>query len=142
MRSSCSLLFCGLIVASLGFLVSACSTTKSTTDAASDFTSSTTPGLLFDQEGLVKDSRKVYTFVLFNLDNLKADVAQGQGETLASLRFLLGIPPDDQAAFLTFAQRRYPVLFPSPQTKPADMLHHLYHEMANDLILSVRMAEN
>ena len=39
-----------------------------------------------------------------NLDNLSQDIAQGQGEYLAALAALMGIPQNDQSAFFALTQ--------------------------------------
>ena len=46
----------------------------------------------------------------FNFENVKQDMAIGQGEYLDSLSTLMGIPQDRRAAFYAHAQSRYPIV--------------------------------
>ncbi len=113
--------------------LSAC-TLKATLDTTSDgitnFLSSTTPGAWFTSEGLVKDQYKVTAFTTLNFQNLKEDMARGQGEYLTSLGTLLGVPADYQAEFFALAQARYPVLVSSDRTTPGEMLAALSRELS------------
>ena len=90
-----------LLILPLTLTLSSC-TLKATLDTTSDgltnFLSSTTPGAWFTSEGLVKDQHKVTAFTTLNFQNLKEDMARGQGEYLTSLGTLIGVPADSQAA--------------------------------------------
>ena len=87
------------------------------TETINDFLSSTTPGLWYTEDGLIKEEYKSNVFVALNFDNLKTDLAQGQGEYLTSLTALLHVPPEHQSQFLALVQQRYPDL--------AQEQHHL-----------------
>lgn len=65
----------------------------SLTGSTKDILSSTTPGDWYTEDGLPKAEYKVNVFVAVNLDNLKTDMARGQGEYLASVSGLLDVPP-------------------------------------------------
>ncbi len=88
----------------LCFALSACTATKT----INDFLSSTTPGVWFTGDGLLKADQKVNAFVALNFENLKQNMAQGHGEYLTSLSALLGVPQDRRGAFFAYAQSRYP----------------------------------
>jgi hypothetical protein len=49
-------------------------------------------------------------FVADGYNGVSCDIAQGHGEYLTSLAVLAGIPIDEQTAFGTEMQSRYPVL--------------------------------
>lgn len=120
----------GLAVACLGLTVAGCNTTKATTDTLVKFSSSTSPGELFTGDGLVAERQKVHLYTTIVFDNLQQDVARGEGQYLASLGVLLAIPPDRQAEWALFTQRRYSDLFASDRTKAKAMLVGLTREFA------------
>jgi len=117
----------------LTLTLSSC-TTKATLDTTSDgltnFLSSTTGRSWFTEDGLVRPEHKVTAFVSYNFDNLKQDMAQGQGEYLASLGTLLGVQQDRQAEFFILAREKYPILVKSDRTTPGEMLAALSQELS------------
>src|SRR5438105_1490188 len=129
-----------LASAALFVLSLASCTLKATLDTTSDgltnFLSSTTPGAWFTSEGLVKDQHKVTAFTTLNFQNLKEDMARGQGEYLISLGTLIGVPADYQAEFSALAQAKYPSLVSSDRTTPGEMLAALSRELSSSPILN------
>lgn len=117
-----------LPVAALMLAAMAC-TTKLTPNPT-DTTSSTTPGAFFTQDGTLKGDQKVNAFVASNFENLKDEMARGQGEYLTSLGSLLGVQKTRQTEFLALAREKYPVLVPSDQTTPDQMLVALARELS------------
>lgn len=113
-----------LAIAVLLLASSAC-----TTDIT-DTISSTTPGLWFTGDGLVKSEYKAIAFATLNFENLKHDMAQGRGEYLASFGALLGVPRGQQAEFFAFTQEKYPTLFTSARVTPEEMLATLAIELS------------
>ena len=84
--------------------LSACSVTET----ISNFLSSTSGQSWFTEDGVIKTDRRVQAFMAFNFENIKQDMAKGQGEYLDSLSTLMEIPPDRRASFYAHAQSRYP----------------------------------
>jgi hypothetical protein len=82
----------------------------SVTETVKDFLSSTTPGDWFDADGMPKADYRVHLFVAVNLENVKADMAKGQGEYLTALGTLLAVPAQREAEFFSLAQGAYPSL--------------------------------
>lgn len=113
-----------------------------TTDNTTDSLSTTTPGLWFTGDGLVKDDQKVNAFAALNSENLKHDMAQGRGEYLASLGTLLGVPRDHQAEFIALTQEKYPILVRSDRTTPGEMLAALNRELSANPILNETVVNN
>ena len=58
-------------------------------------------------DGQIAQSAKVPLFVKSNWDNLLTDMARGQGEHLASLADLLGVPREQYPAFFVITQEEY-----------------------------------
>lgn len=92
--------------------------TDGTTQASSDltrptkeFTSSTSPRSWFSQDGVLKPEYKVTAFAAFNVENLREDLAKGEGEYGTSLMTLMGVPIEQHQEYLRDAQGRYPALF-------------------------------
>jgi hypothetical protein len=105
----------------------------SVTETINKVLSSTTPGDWYTEDGLPKAEYKVKMFVAINLENLKADLARGQGEYLTSLSMLLNVPPQHKAQFFALAQRQYPALAQQDKTVTGEMLIALSHEMGGGL---------
>ncbi len=111
-----------LVLASVGLGSSACNTSKATIDTFAKFTSSTSPGEMFDADGYVKQSQKARLFTAVAFENLEQDIARGNGEYLASLAVLLNIPAGQLAEFRTRAQGIYPRLFASDRRTAESLL--------------------
>lgn len=107
-------------------------TIKATTDPITDILSSTSGKSWFTEDGLVKDEFKVEAFTALNFENLKQDMAQGQGEYLTSLGSLLGIPEDRRATFFQVTREHYPQLVPTDRTTPDELVAALHSELAAD----------
>jgi len=69
-------------------------------------------------------------------EDLAQEMAQGQGEHLASLATLLGVPEGDQPEFFTLVQEQHKTLFPSGQATPLTMLQALQAAMAKHPVLA------
>jgi hypothetical protein len=100
-----------LVLASAGFVVSACNTSKATVDTFAKFTSSTSPGEWLNADGVIRDSQKARLFTAVAFENLEQDIARGNGEYLTSLAVLLKVPAGKQDEFGTRAQSDYSLLF-------------------------------
>lgn len=97
----------------LGSMTVACNTTKATVDTTVNFFSSTSPGDLFTEDGLITEKQKLNFFVGVGFENLRQNIASGNGEYLASLEHLLRISPRHHVEFAEFAQAHYNALFTS-----------------------------
>jgi len=111
-----------LVLASVGLVLSACNTTKATIDTFAKFTSSTSPGEMFDADGYVKQSQKARLFTAVAFENLEQDIARGHGEYLTSLSVLLNVPAGEQEQFRTLSQSQYPLLFASDRRTAESLL--------------------
>jgi hypothetical protein len=87
-------------------------------------------------DGTVMGQHKVTMFASMNFENVSQEMAQGQGEHLASLAALLGVPADQQAAFFSLTQEKYKALIASGETSPSAMLKALHEAMAAHPILA------
>jgi hypothetical protein len=111
-----------LVLASVGLGISACNTSKATVDTFAKFTSSTSPGEMFDADGYVKQSQKARLFAAVVFENLEQDIARGNGEYLTSLAVFLKVPAGEQDEFRTLSQSKYPLLFASDRRTAESML--------------------
>jgi Protein of unknown function (DUF3015) len=68
-------------------------------------------------------------------ESLAQDMAQGQGEHLASLATLLGVPEEAQPEFFALVQEKYTMLVGSDETTPVTMLQALQAAMAERPVL-------
>ena len=84
--------------------------TKEFLDPTTEFTSSTTPGALADGR-LRRARQKATVFAMHTHENLRADIARGQGEYLASLATLTGVSADRYPDFQATMIGSYPTLF-------------------------------
>lgn len=99
-------------------------TLQNTTDATSDFTSSTSP-----RDDRHSEEQKVKAFASVNLDRLKEDMARGGGEHLTAFAHLLGIKETHQPEFFATTRQHYAALFPSEPTTSDQMLARLNGEL-------------
>src|SRR5262245_49648627 len=90
--------------AGLVLALSACSITET----INNILSSTSGRSWFTEDGQLKSEHRVQAFMAFNFENIKQDMAKGQGEYLDSLSTLMEIPSDHRASFNAHAQSRYP----------------------------------
>lgn len=121
-----------LVLTGMAWMLASCAITESTTEtmantveASTDFTSSTSP-----RDSSSAADQKIYAFTTVNFDRIREDMARGEGEYLASLASLLGVPETEQPAFFAMAKEKFPVLFRSEQTTPEEMLANLQSELA------------
>jgi hypothetical protein len=82
-------------------------TINQTTDTTSNITGTTSGAGWWNEDGQIKPDFKATAFVSFNYDNLQYDLAAGQGEYLASVSRLLGVPRHQEPAFFSEAQAGY-----------------------------------
>ena len=71
-----------------------------------------------------------------SFENLAQEMAQGQGEHLASLATLLGVPQEDQQEFFALVQAKYSILVGSDDTTAVTMLQALQAAMAQHPVLA------
>ena len=84
--------------------------TKEFLDPTTEFTSSTTPGALADGR-LLRAKQKATVFATHTHENLRADIARGQGAYLASLACLTGVSADRWKDFQSTMTQSYTTLF-------------------------------
>jgi hypothetical protein len=111
-----------LVLASVGFAVSACNTSKATVDTFAKFTSSTSPGSWIDADGVIQESQKARLFAAVAFENLEQDIARGNGEYVRSLAVLMNIPAGEQDEFRSLSQRQYARLFASDRRTAESLL--------------------
>jgi hypothetical protein len=81
-------------------------------------------------KSVVKNDHERKIFVADNLDNLAQEIAQGQGNYLASLAVIMGISETDKPAFFSLAQNNYAQLFESNHADYGSMLAALDSAMS------------
>lgn len=86
-----------------------------------EFTSSTTPGAMYNDP--LKAKHRFQAFIAYAFNNVQRDIAQGQGEYLTSLATLAGIPQERRPLFFAMLQDRYTTIY-STDT-PIESLHRL-----------------
>jgi hypothetical protein len=111
-----------MILASTGFLVTACNTTKATVDTFAKFTSSTTPEEWLNSDGVIKEGQKARLFAAVAFENLEQDIARGNGEYLTSLAVLMKVPSPEQDKFRALSQSHYSLLFAADKRTSESML--------------------
>ncbi len=86
-------------------------------------------------DGVIMKNKHV-SMASTSFDSLRQEMAQGQGEHLASLATLLGVPEKDQPRFFALVQEKYSILMDSDQTSPLAMLQALQAAMAENPVLA------
>jgi hypothetical protein len=87
--------------------------------------------------GKVTADARTREFAAANLDALARDMAQGDGEVLATFAGLLGIQDADRAAFYAFTQQHFARIFASEQVTEVDVLASLERLLAEEPQLAV-----
>jgi hypothetical protein len=80
--------------------------------------------------------QKVNMFATVNFDNLSQEMAQGQGEHLASLATLMGVPAEQQAEFYAMTQDRYNALVKAGESSPVAMIKAINDAIATHPVLA------
>ncbi|MFZ5875733.1 MAG: DUF3015 domain-containing protein [Nitrospirota bacterium] len=88
------------------------------------------------QDGIVSREHEAEVYAQATIENLSQEMAQGQGEHLASLATLMGVPAELHAAFFQLTQQHYATLFPTEQNDAALMLTALKSVLATDPVLA------
>lgn len=102
-------------------------TIENTSDASTDFTSSTSPGYEKD----AKREQEIKAFTAHNFHRLREDMAVGEGEYLASLAALLNIPQERRAEFFKLSKERFSAWFGSGEVTPDEVLARVTEELSN-----------
>jgi hypothetical protein len=76
-------------------------------------------------DGKVMSEHKTTMFASLNFEALSAEMAQGQGEHLASLATLMGVPAERHAAFFALTQERYTSLMQAGEASPVALVKSL-----------------
>lgn len=87
-------------------------------------------------DGKIMAEQKTTMFASLNFDALSAEMAQGQGEHLASLAALMGVPAEHQAAFFAMTQERYTSLVQAGETSPVALVKALNDAIAGHPVLA------
>ena len=92
-------------------------------------------------DGKIMSDRKTIMFAELNFDNLSQEMAQGQGEHLASLATLMGVPAERQATFFAMTQERYTSLVKAGEASPVAMVKALNEAVAGHPVLAEASAQ-
>ncbi|MBP8117262.1 MAG: DUF3015 domain-containing protein, partial [Nitrospira sp.] len=87
-------------------------------------------------DGQVWASERANVFAAMNFDNLSQEMAQGQGEHLASLATLMGIPAEQHAAFFALTQERYTALVQAGETSSVALVKTLNDAVSKSPVLA------
>lgn len=87
-------------------------------------------------DGKILSEHKPTVFASLNFDALTADMAQGQGEHLASLATLMGVPAERHGEFFAMTQERYTSLVQAGEASPVALVKSLNDAIAGHPILA------
>ncbi len=87
-------------------------------------------------DGKVMAEQKTTLFAELNFENLSQEMAQGQGEHLASLATLMGVPDEHQAEFFAMTQERYTSLAKTGEVSPVAMVKAINSAIATHPVLA------
>ncbi len=87
-------------------------------------------------DGTIMASEKVNVFAASNFDNISQEMAQGQGEHLASLATLMGIPEENQQEFFSMTQAEYTSLVQNGESSPKAVIKAIYTAMEGHPVLA------
>ena len=75
-------------------------------------------------------------FAKVNFESLAQEMAQGQGEHLASLATLMGVPVEHQSEFFVLTQERHANLVKAGEDSPVTLVAALNDAIATHPVLS------
>lgn len=87
-------------------------------------------------DGKIMGEHKTTVFASLNFDALTAEMAQGQGEHLASLATLMGIPAERHGEFFAMTQERYTSLVQAGEASPVALVKSLNDAVAGHPVLA------
>ena len=87
-------------------------------------------------DGKIMSEHKTTVFASLNFDALTAEMAQGQGEHLASLATLMGVPTERQGEFFAMTQERYTSLVQTGEASPVALVKSLNEAIAGHPLLA------
>jgi Protein of unknown function (DUF3015) len=87
-------------------------------------------------DGKIMSEYKTAVFASINYEDLSQEMAQGQGEHLASLASLMNIPVENQAAFFAMTQERYTSLIKTGEASPVAMVKAINDAIATHPVLA------
>lgn len=87
-------------------------------------------------DGKILGEHRTTVFASLNFDALTAEMAQGQGEHLASLATLMGVPAERHAAFFAMTQERYMSLVQAGEASPVALVKSLNDAIAGHPLLA------
>ena len=98
-------------------------------------------GISFGTSGCTNNKKfwaeeKATVFAHLSFDSLSQEMAQGQGEHLASLATLMGVPAEHQAEFFAMTQERYLALIQAGDGSPAAMVEALHEAITHHPVLA------
>ncbi len=87
-------------------------------------------------DGTIVMKEKVNVFASVNFDNLSQEMAQGQGEHLASMATLMGVPEGLHPEFFAMTQEKYTTLLNNGETTPKAVVKALHDSMLTHPVLA------
>lgn len=87
-------------------------------------------------DGKIMSEHKTTVFASLNFEALTAEMAQGQGEHLASLATLMGVPADRHGEFFAMTQERYTSLVQAGEASPIALVKSLNDAIAGHPVLA------
>ena len=88
------------------------------------------------QGGVVRVAERIPMYASDNMEQIAADMATGQGESLAALADLYGIAPSDRQAFYDTTQDNFGTIFAAENVTVGQMLASLESVMADNTQLA------
>jgi hypothetical protein len=87
------------------------------------------------KNGKVIVPEKMAMFIGPNMNHLTEDMSRGQGETLATLAYVIGIEDQDRARFYAATQENFARIVPSPDVTAAEVAVSIEAVMREDATL-------
>ena len=87
-------------------------------------------------DGKIMSEQKTTMFASLNFEALSAEMAQGQGELLASLASLMGVPAEQHPTFFALTQERYTSLVQAGEASPVALVKSLNDAIAGHPVLA------
>lgn len=77
------------------------------------------------EQGLTAKALEPMVYVELNIQDLRKEIAAGQGEYLAGFANILGVKPEMRETFFALLQANFAAIFSSEDSTPAEMLERV-----------------
>jgi len=81
------------------------------------------------QDGVVAKAKELEVYIAVNMDNLRHDIARGEGSYVNALAALLEVSKDKTPQFAAYLHSKYSDIFPTSDVTPSQLITSLSEQL-------------